>query len=137
MVIVGPAWRLNGVLSKAQNRLPQPGKECYYLPPSAASDSRHNLGPDTTVRRGAPGRVCQRVLTRRKIASRNLAMSVTTFRLLLPPTPGTTYAPAQPLAAERRGGAACGRRAALAGGVTAFRLLQLPTPGTPYAQHNP
>jgi hypothetical protein len=33
---------------------------------------------------------------------------VTTFCFLLLPTPGTTYAPAQPLGAERRGGCACG-----------------------------
>ena len=44
-----------------------------------------------------------------KTASYNLARGVTTFRLLQHPTPGTTYAPAQPLAAERRGGGACGR----------------------------
>ena len=30
----------------------------FNSPPSAACDSRHNLRPGTTVRRGAPGRVC-------------------------------------------------------------------------------
>ena len=75
VVFVGSAWSLNGVLSKAQNRLLQPGKGRYYLPPITTSDSRHNPSPGTTVRRGAPGRVCLRVLTR---------------RLLLLPTPGAT-----------------------------------------------
>ena len=42
VVIVGPAWSLNGVLSEAQNRPPQLGKGYYYLPPFTASDSRHN-----------------------------------------------------------------------------------------------
>jgi len=37
---------------------------------------------------------------------------ISTFRLLLLSTPGTTYAPAQPLGAERRGGGASGRLAA-------------------------
>ena len=32
VVIVGPAWSLSGVLSEAQNRLPQPGKGRYCLP---------------------------------------------------------------------------------------------------------
>ena len=36
----------------------------FNLPPSAASDSRHNLGPGTTVRRGAPERVRLRPLGR-------------------------------------------------------------------------
>ena len=49
---------------------------------------------------------------KRKIAPRNLERGVTAFRLLHPTTPGTTYVPAQPLGAERRGGGACGRRAA-------------------------
>ncbi len=57
VVVVGPAWSPDGVLSEAQNRLPQPGKGCYSLPPSTASDSRHNPSPGTTLRRGAPGRV--------------------------------------------------------------------------------
>ena len=56
VVYVGPAWSPNGVLSKAQNRLLQPGKGRYYLPPSAASDSRHNLRPSTAFRHGVPGR---------------------------------------------------------------------------------
>ena len=47
-----------------QRMLTHPGKGYSYLPPSAASDSRHSLSQRTTVRRGAPGRVCQRVLTR-------------------------------------------------------------------------
>ncbi len=42
----------------------------------------------------------------RKIAPRNLARGVTTFRLLQLPTPGTTQVPTQPLGAERRGGRA-------------------------------
>ena len=33
----------------------------YCLPPIAASDSRHNPSPGTTLRRGAPGRVRGRV----------------------------------------------------------------------------
>ncbi len=41
---------------------------------------------------------------KRKIAPRNLARGVTTSRLLLHPTPGTTQASVQPLGAERRGG---------------------------------
>ena len=56
----------SGVLAEAQNRLPQPGKGCYYLPPSATSDSRHNLRPGTTVRHGVPGRVRLRPLGRRR-----------------------------------------------------------------------
>ena len=37
----------------------------FNFPPSAASDSRHNLGPGTTVSRGAAGRVCLRAQARR------------------------------------------------------------------------
>ena len=42
----------------------QPGKGRYCLSPFTAPDSRHNLRPGTTLRRGAARRVCQRVLTR-------------------------------------------------------------------------
>ena len=45
--------------------LTRPGKGRYHLSPIAASDSRHNLSPGTTLRRGAPGRVCLRALARR------------------------------------------------------------------------
>ena len=45
----------------------------FILPPSAASDSRHNLGPGTTLSRGAAGRVRLRALARRKIAPYDLA----------------------------------------------------------------
>ena len=41
-----------------QRVLTHPGKGYSYLPPSAASDSRHSLSQRTTLRRGAPGRVC-------------------------------------------------------------------------------
>ena len=61
--------------------LTRPGKGRYYLPPSTAFDSRHNLCPGTTLRRGAPGRGCLRPQGR------------------------------------RRGGGACGRRAAAGEGV--------------------
>ena len=37
----------------------------FNFSPSAASDSRHDLSQRTTVRRGAPGRVCVRALARR------------------------------------------------------------------------
>ena len=94
----------------------------FNFPPSAAFDSRHNLCLGTTVRRGAPGRGCLWALARRrggcafcpkrKIAPYDLERGVTTFRPLLLPTPGTTYALAQFLAAERRGGGASGRLAA-------------------------
>ena len=73
-----------------------------------------------------------------------LARGVTAFRILQPTTPGTTYAPAQPLGAERRGGSACGRRAAgeglpvgasppwqgvlLPSAFYSFRLQAQPTP---------
>ena len=45
----------------------------FHLPPIAASDSRHNLRPGTTLSRGAAGRVCLRALARRKIAPYDLA----------------------------------------------------------------
>ena len=67
----------------------------FNLPPFTASDSRHNLSLGTTVRRGAPGRVCGRALARRKIAPRNLAKGDFYFSLLTAsdsrhnPSPGT------------------------------------------------
>ena len=45
-----------------------PGKGRCHLSPYTASDSRHNLSQRTTLRRGAPGRVRLRVLTRRLAA---------------------------------------------------------------------
>ncbi len=111
------SWVLPGVLTafcpKCKIAPCNLGRGDFYLPPSTASDSRHNLGPDSTFRRGAPGRVCPRALARRKIAPHaTWQWVISTFRPLLHPTPGTIQVLAQPLGAERRGGCACGRRAA-------------------------
>ena len=69
-----------------------------------------NLRPFVTqwFSRALPG-VLTAFCPKRKTASHYLARGVTTFRLLLHPTPGTTQASVQPLGAERRGGSACGR----------------------------
>ncbi len=71
------SWVLPGVLTafcpKCKIAPCNLGRGDFYLPPSTASDSRHNLGPDSTFRRGAPGRVCPRALARRKIAPHDLA----------------------------------------------------------------
>ena len=56
------SWVLPGDLTalgpKRKIAPPQPGKGRYHLPPFAASDSRHNLCPGTTLSREAAGRVC-------------------------------------------------------------------------------
>ena len=59
-----------------QRMLTHPGKGYSYLPPSAASDSRHSLSQRTTLRRGAPGRVCLRPLGRRGGSKWRLVRSV-------------------------------------------------------------
>ena len=85
----------------------------FYFSLFTASDSRHNSSPGTTLSRGAAGRVCLRAPARRKIAPATWQGAISTFRLLLLPTPGTTQVPAQPLGAERRGGSAGGRQPAI------------------------
>ena len=54
----------------------------------------------------------QRVIRSAKSPPATWQGAISTSRLLLLTTPGTTYAPAQPLAAKRRGGCAGGRWAA-------------------------
>ncbi len=91
----------------------------------------------------------QRVIRSAKSPPATWQGAISTSRLLLLATPGTTYAPAQPLAAKRRGGCACGRWAAAGEGapvgasppwqwvISTFRFLLFATPGTTYAPAQP
>ena len=51
----------------------------FYLPPSTASDSRHDLSPSTTLSRGAAGRVCLWALAHRGAAGRGCQRVLTRF----------------------------------------------------------